>query len=131
MGVGRRSLVAFAGPIALSGCLNTVVITDGVRDEAIDRTGSKVEDQTGFGVEVFDDPLAADDQEWYLYEFRVENEEDGPGVFHRSVTEIDETIVHESCLTSELAFPSFVAYHDDETGETPLEMELIEHRAGG
>lgn len=44
-----------------------------------------------------------------------------------AVTEINETVVHESCLASELAFPAYVAYYDGETGETLLEMELVEY----
>lgn len=43
-----------------------------------------------------------------------------------ATTEIDGAVVHESCLSPELAFPAFVAYYD-ESGEQLLEMELLEY----
>jgi hypothetical protein len=43
-----------------------------------------------------------------------------------AVTEVDDQVVHESCLSPELAFPAYVAYYE-ETGEVAFEMELIEY----
>ncbi|WP_331234919.1 hypothetical protein [Natronorarus salvus] len=41
-----------------------------------------------------------------------------------AVTEVDEQVVHESCLSPDLAFPAYVAYYE-ETGEVAFEMELV------
>jgi len=46
---------------------------------------------------------------------------------YRTVTEVDGEVVHESCLSPDLAFPAAVVYRDEETGEVALEMELIEY----
>ncbi|NKE35257.1 hypothetical protein GWG54_05405 [Natronococcus sp. JC468] len=45
-----------------------------------------------------------------------------------TVTEIDGAVVHESCLSPDLAFPAFVVYYD-ESGEQLLEMELLEYES--
>ncbi|WP_114576083.1 hypothetical protein [Saliphagus sp. LR7] len=233
MGVHRRSIVgALVGcvTLSLSGCLSTEAITDRVKAEATDRAGDELGERVGIDIEIPDDPPETNDDEWRLYEFgagehyeyRVESEEDGAGVFlwtvedagddrltveteltyeegeefartvtgtedeifsqlmttpaaifigsglhsphvaanegvyvgyewrfgteegslryavedtasyvgtecYVAVTEINDTVVHESCLAPELAFPAYVAYYDDETGETLLEMELVEY----
>ncbi|TYL37308.1 hypothetical protein CV102_16915 [Natronococcus pandeyae] len=233
MRVQRRSVVvAVGGLAALSGCLSTDAITDRVREEATDRAGDELSDRTDVDIEIPDDPPETDDDEWRLYEFtageyyeyRIESDEDGDGVFlwtvedagdgrltvetelafedgeefartvtgtedevfselmatpaaifigsglhsphveanegvyvgyewrfateegslryavedtasyvgrecYVAVTEIDDTVVHESCLAPELAFPAYVAYYDEETGDVLLEMELVEYRA--
>ena len=47
-----------------------------------------------------------------------------------TVTEVDGEVVHESCLSPDLAFPAYVAYYDEETGESLFEMELTEYDRG-
>jgi hypothetical protein len=47
-----------------------------------------------------------------------------------TVSEVDDQVVHQSCVSPDLAFPAQVAYYDEETGEPVFELELIEYRAG-
>ncbi|WP_394742798.1 hypothetical protein [Natronococcus roseus] len=82
--------------------------------------------------------VVADEGVYVGYEWRVATDE---GSFRYAVddtasyvgrecyvatTEVDGAVVHESCLSPELAFPAFVAYYD-ESGEQLLEMELLEY----
>ncbi|MDG5820672.1 hypothetical protein [Natronococcus sp. A-GB7] len=86
--------------------------------------------------------VVADEGVYVGYEWRVATDE---GSFRYAVddtasyvgrecyvttTEIDGAVVHESCLSPDLAFPAFVAYHD-ESGAQLLEMELLEYDAPG
>ncbi|WP_239643396.1 hypothetical protein [Natronococcus jeotgali] len=117
--------------LSLSGCLSTEAVTDRVQDEAMDRASDELGERVGIGIEIPDDPPETNDDEWRLYEFtadeyyeyRVESEEDGSGIFLWSVKDAGE---YRLTVETELTFEEGDEFAKTVTGtEDEIFSELM------